>query len=67
MVARRSKSIWIILDPLDGPHLFTSEKSAINTFKQWEKEAQDESWDSFWDMSEPTEYIIKDKDGKKRR
>lgn len=60
-MAPRPKSIWIIFDPLDGPHLFRSKKEAWKTYKQWQKEAeklQEEgnSHDSFWDMSEPTQY-----------
>jgi len=58
------KSIYIIFDPLDGPHVFRSSKKAWGTYKKWKKEAEKgelegEMWDSFWDMSEPQEYILK--------
>lgn len=56
-MARVAKEIWIIFDPLDGPHLFTSEKKAWDTWHKWEKEAEYHT-DSFWDMSQPTRYVI---------
>lgn len=55
---KKPKSIWIILDPLDGPHTFTSYAEAIRIYKKWEREA-DSAIDSFWDMSEPLEYTLK--------
>jgi hypothetical protein len=60
-MANRPKSVWIIFDPMDGPHLFTSKLKAEKQYKKWEEEAEAEnsSIDSFWDMSEPTEYQIK--------
>lgn len=59
-MARVAKEIWVIFDPLDGPHLFTSEKKAWKVYTEWEKEAQEAemSADSFWDMSQPTRYVI---------
>lgn len=48
--------IWVIFDPLDGPHYFKSEKAARKTYKKWGKEAENRLSDSFWDMSEPEEY-----------
>lgn len=52
------KSIWVIFDPLDGPHLYTSEKSAKREWNKWFREASNDNdtRDSFWDMSDPTEY-----------
>lgn len=55
---RKPKSIWIILDPLDGPHLFISKTAAWKTYMKWEKEAKDYTHDSFWDMSEPIRYDL---------
>jgi len=60
MRAARAKSIWVIFDPLDGPHMFRSKMSAWKTYMKWKKEAEKADFeDSFWDMSEPTEYIKK--------
>jgi hypothetical protein len=57
MAAPRAKVVWVIFDPLDGPHLFRSKNEAWKTYRQWEKEAEKADFeDSFWDMSEPTEY-----------
>ncbi len=64
---KKPKSIWIILDPLDGTHVFTTEYSAWKTYNQWKKEAiedtfntnRDAFWDSFWEMSKPIEYVKK--------
>lgn len=58
MTKKEPRSIWIILDPLDGPHLFTGEKSAWKTYKKWKKEAKDKVYDSFWNMSEPIRYDL---------
>lgn len=55
---KKPKAIWIILDPLDGIHVFKSEKEARATFKRWEKEAGNDIFDSFWDMSKPIKYIL---------
>ena len=50
------KSIWIIFDPLDGSHIFKSKEAAKRQWEKWFKEAGNDVSDSFWDMSEPTEY-----------
>jgi len=65
IISNLPKSIYIIFDPLDGPHIFESHKKAWNTWDKWKKEAEKgelegELWDSFWDMSEPQEYILKE-------
>lgn len=57
-MSRKPKSIWIILDPLDGAHLFIGEKSAWKQYKKWEEEAKDRSHDSFWEMSKPIRYDL---------
>ena len=44
------KDIYIVFDPLDGPHLFASRNQAERKIKKWEKDA--DSYDSVWDMSE---------------
>jgi hypothetical protein len=60
MKQARPKSIWVIYDPLDGPHLFRSKREAWRTYNAWHKEAEEDGiYDSFWDMSEPTEYTRK--------
>ncbi len=51
---KEPESIWIIFDPLDGPHLFVSKTQAWKQYTRWMDEA--DQWDSVWDMSEPTEY-----------
>jgi len=58
---RKPKSIFIVLDSLDGPHLFPSLKKAYKIMKQWEKEAEvkDHNRDSYWDMSNILEYKFK--------
>jgi hypothetical protein len=50
------KKVWIIMDPLDGAHLFTSHSKAVKTLKRWEKEADNDPSDSVWDMNGPFEY-----------
>ena len=50
---KNPKQVWIIFDELDGPHIFESEESAWKTYKKWEKEADEDCLDSFYDMSEP--------------
>ena len=53
----KPKEIIIVLDPLDGPHIFTNEKAAVMTMKKWHKEAQKNGGhDSYWDMSDPYVY-----------
>ena len=56
MAKKSPKSVWIIFDPLDGPHLFLSEKSASKTMRKWAEEASNDMYDSFWDMTGPLEY-----------
>lgn len=60
---KKPKLIWIILDSLDGVHVFGSERSAWKTYKKWETEANKDmgGLDSFWNMSEPIEYVLKPK------
>jgi hypothetical protein len=55
------KSVYIVLDPLDGPHLFRTEKEAISLLKQWHKEAKKHGYydDSYWEMTGPHEYVFK--------
>ena len=55
-----AKEIWIIFDPLDGPHIFRSKRDAIKTYNKWKDEAEDDVFDSFWEMSEPTRYVRDD-------
>ena len=56
MTMKTPKAVWIVQDPMDGPHIFRSKKEAWKTYKKWGREAKDKCWDSFWDMTEPTEY-----------
>lgn len=49
------KNVWIIFDPMDGPHIFRSEEQAKRTYRRWAKDAES-CFDSFWDMSEPIKY-----------
>lgn len=58
---RKPKRMFLILDPLDGPHVFQSASAAWKCYKQWYKEAKRDghTYDSFWDMSEPLEYTFK--------
>ncbi|MCK5345324.1 MAG: hypothetical protein KAR20_18065 [Candidatus Heimdallarchaeota archaeon] len=52
-----SDSIWVIFDPLDGPHVFNSKKKAKKTYKKWKKDAkEDVGYDSFNEVSKPIEY-----------
>jgi hypothetical protein len=59
---KAAKEIWIIFDPLDGPHIFSTQKQAEKTYARWAKEANGNSYDSYWDMSKPTKYVIANKD-----
>jgi hypothetical protein len=52
------KSVWLIFDPCDGPHLFRSQEDAEEMMKKWEKEAQGKNYDSYWDMVGPIRYDI---------
>ena len=56
------KEIWIIFDDQDGPHIFKTKKEAYKTYKKWERECH-KSYiqDSFFNMSEPTKYILSEK------
>ncbi len=55
-----ANEIWIIFDPLDGPHLFKTAKAANRQYKAWLEEAEEleDVFDSFWDMSKPTRYTL---------
>ena len=46
------KTIYVIYDPLDGAHLFSSLKKAKETLKEWEKEG------GVFDMTGPYKYIL---------
>ena len=61
---KEPESFWLIFDPLDGPHFFRSKGEAMKMYKKWEKEAEQSSFDSFWEMSEPVEYRKTDKEKK---
>lgn len=50
-MTRTPKEVYIIFDPLDGPHLFRSRSEAEKAFQQWKREAKDNTYDSFWEMS----------------
>lgn len=52
------KYFFIIIDPLDGPHLFKSMEKAKAKMKKWEKGAQDSIHDSYWDMKGPYCYRL---------
>ena len=54
---KKPKAIWVILDPLDGPHLFTTKAKALKLYREWKKDAKDNFNDSFWEMSKPIKYI----------
>jgi hypothetical protein len=51
------KEIWIVDDPLDGPHIFRTKKQAEAKLKKWEREAHGEIMDSVWDMTGPFRFI----------
>ena len=53
---RKPKNVWIILDPADGPHVYFSRKEAWKTWKLWARAAEDDYYDTFWEMSPPTCY-----------
>lgn len=53
---KQPKSFWIVLDPLDGPHLFASRKECENNLNRWKKDANGYPHDSYWDMTGPLEY-----------
>jgi hypothetical protein len=53
---KKSKSIFIVLDPMDGPHVFKSLLEATRTMRKWAREAKDVYHDSYWDMSSILEY-----------
>ena len=57
---RKPKTFWLIIDPCDGPHLFTSEKQAQKLYDKWKREAEKEGYiyDSFWEMSKPLKYVL---------
>lgn len=56
-MTNRAKEIWVIFDPMDGPHIFRGKIEAWKMYDQWEKEARDSYSDSFWDMTQPTKYV----------
>ena len=58
MTKPSAKYIWIIFDALDGPHVFRSMKAALKEYGCWNRQAvkRGDTYDSFWDMSEPVRY-----------
>jgi predicted CoA-binding protein len=52
------KQLWVIYDPIDGAHFFSSEKKAMDTLKKWKEEAEDDYLDSVWNMSGPFKYTL---------
>ena len=55
---RIPREIWIIFDPLTGPQLCLSEKSAWQEYREWHRNAKEcGPYDSFWGMPEPSRYI----------
>lgn len=52
------KALWVIFDPLDGAHVFSSEAKAKKALKRWEKEADGDPFDSVWDMAGPLKYSL---------
>jgi len=55
-------TLWVILDELDGPHLFRYKRDAWRMYRKWERGAKANrdtygGHDSFWDMSEPLKYV----------
>ncbi len=57
---RTPKNVWVIFDPMDGPHLFKSKKEAQRVHEKWGRDASSNPHDSWWDMSEPVEYVRKE-------
>ena len=55
-MSRVPKKVYLIFDTLDGPHLFRSEKEAKKVMKKWRIEAKDNSYDSYWEMSDIFEF-----------
>lgn len=51
------KELFIIFDPLDGPHVFRNKREANKAYAEWEEEAANDSDDSFWEMSKPQKFI----------
>ncbi|MEE9214825.1 MAG: hypothetical protein V3U54_08545 [Thermodesulfobacteriota bacterium] len=58
---RIPEKVWIVFDPMDGPHVFKSRREAEKTMRKWEKEAKDKNWDSYWEMSDLIEYNYGDR------
>jgi len=58
------KSIYIIFDPTDGPHVFKTKEKAWRTWDKWREEAENDGYariyDTFWEMFPPQEYILKE-------
>ena len=52
------KALWVIFDPIDGAHVFSSEAKAEKTLKKWKKEADNDPFDSVWDMTGPLKYSL---------
>lgn len=53
-----ANEIWVIFDPLDGPHIFRSKAGAEAQYEQWRRAAGGVPHDSFWDMSKPVRYVL---------
>ena len=52
------KALWVIFDPLDGAHVFSSEAKSKKTLERWEKEADGDPFDSVWEMTGPVKYSL---------
>ncbi len=57
MKKRVPKEIWLVFDPMDGPHIFESLKACKKTLAKWHRTAKDDRYDSYWDMVGPVKYI----------
>lgn len=54
------KNIWVILDDLDGPHVFETKRAAAYRLNKWRKEAVESNYiqDPYWDMIGPVKYTL---------
>ena len=63
IITKPLKSIYIIFDSTDGPHIFKTKDKAWKTWEKWKKEAENDGYqriyNSFWEMFPPQEYILK--------
>ena len=61
------RALWVLFDPLDGAHVFSSEAKAKKTLERWEKEADGDPFDSVWEMTGPVKYSLDNDPAMRRR